>query len=217
QQALLSVGQEVPRIMGNTSTQGVITPNIVDRPVNLLLRLNPTISPEGTIVIGIFIQKDKVGGTIKVGDQEMQTLDTANMVTMISAANNQTVVLGGLITKEETTDLKKVPVLGDIPLLGKFFRQELDRTIRKELLVILTPRIVQSHEELDQIKQIEMARMSWCLKNVVETVGDLGAYTVRSSRPYTGNAPVFTPGPVPMETLQPIHAPVLPMPMLPRN
>jgi len=217
QQAVLSVGQEVPRIMGNTSTQGVITPNIIDRSVNLLLRLRPTISPEGTIVIGIFVQKDKVGGTIKVGDQEMQTLDTANLVTSVSAADNQTVVLGGLITREEITDLKKVPFLGDIPLLGKFFRHELDKTVRKELLVILTPRIVQSHDELDQVRQIEMARMSWCLKNVVETHGDIGAYTVRTPRPYTGNAPILTPGPVRVETLQPIQAPVLPMPVLPRN
>jgi hypothetical protein len=136
---------------------------------------------------------------------------------MISAANNQTVVLGGLITKEEKTVRRKIPLLGDIPLLGKFFRQELDKTSRKELLVILTPRIVKNSDDMDQVRQTEMARLSWCLKNVVEVHGDVGAYSVTSPSPYTGNAPVVTPGPVRMESLQPMLAPTLPTPMLPKR
>ena len=67
---------------------------------------------------------------------------------------------------------------------------------------------------MEHIRQMEMARMSWCLSNVVQTYGDIGAYSVISERPYTGNAPVITPGPVKVETLQPLEsqymAPVLP-------
>jgi hypothetical protein len=136
---------------------------------------------------------------------------------MVSAANNETVVLGGLITKDESKIRRKVPLLGDIPVVGKFFRQEIDQTERKELLVILTPRIVQSQDDIEHVKQMEFARMSWCLSNVVEVYGDIGAYSVVSERPYTGNAPVVTPGPVKMEDLQPIQTPAIPTPTLPRR
>jgi len=217
QQAVLSVGQTVPRSRGTQTINNVTSQNIVDVDVNMMLTITPTISPEGTIVMAVVVVKDKVGGYVDVAGQRMQSIDTSNLGTMISAANNQTVVLGGLITKEETRDIKKVPFLGDIPLLGKFFRHEADKTVRKELLVILTPRIVKSQEDMEHVKQLEMARMNWCLKNVVETHGDIGAYSVVSPRPYTGNIPVIMPGPVKMEELQPILAPTLPTPTLPKR
>jgi len=139
------------------------------------------------------------------------------LTTIISAANNQTVVLGGLITKDINTTVRKVPLLGDIPYLGKLFRHETDRTERKELLVILTPRIVENREDMDQIKEMETARMSWCLDNVVETYGDIGAYSVVSETPYIGDAPVVTPEPVKVEDLTPMLAPQIPAPTLPKK
>ena len=217
-QAVLSVGQTIPQVVGGTTNQyGQIDYRYNYVPVNLMLTITPTISPEGTVVMSIVIVKDKVGVEMKNGDQVANAIDTSQLGSIISAADNQTVVLGGLITREETKDIKKVPLLGDIPLLGKFFRHELNKTVRKELLVILTPRIINNRDDLDHVRQAELARMSWCLSNVVETHGDVGAYSVVSPRPYTGNAPVVTPGPVKMETLQPMLAPTLPAPVLPRR
>jgi len=217
QEATVSVGQKVPRFKGMVVNQGISQPDIDEEDVLLELTITPTISPEGTIVMQVELTKDKIGAEVTVGDHRMATIDTARLETMVSAANNQTVVLGGLISRDESTDLRKVPFLGDLPLLGKFFRREIDRNERKELLVILTPRIVQSQEELERVRQVEMARMSWSLKNVVETHGDVGAYSVVSPRPHTGNAPVIRPPPVKMEELQPLQAPTLPAPMLPRR
>jgi len=219
QEATVSVGQIVPRSRGLESFQGTTRPIIVDQDVALTLTITPTISPEGTIVMSVNLRKDKIGTEVELGPGigSIATIDNAHLDTMISAANNQTVVLGGLISRDESTDIRKVPFLGDIPLLGKFFRREVDKTERKELLVILTPRIVQSQDDMERVKQLEMARMSWCLKNVVETHGDVGAYSVVSPRPHTGNAPVIRPPPVRMEDLEPILAPTLPTPTLPRR
>ena len=221
--AVISVGQKVPRYEGVTTTNYGVTPNVKDIEVGLMLMVTPTISPEGTIVMKLAATKEKVGAEsdgILIGTGENGSpirspkIDRVEVGTMISAANNETVILGGLITKEENKIRRKVPVLGDIPVLGKFWRHEINQVERKELLVILTPRIVQGQEDLAQIKQMEMARMSWCLSNVVQVHGDVGAYDVVSERPYTGNAPVVSPGPVKMETLQPIDpqflAPTLP-------
>jgi len=215
QRAIVSVGQKIPRYKGIIdSGYGVSRDNIEDEDVAMELVVTPTISPEGIIVMNVVIRKDKVGPEIQVGSTRMTTIDTANIGTIISAANNETVVLGGLITKDENKILRKVPLLGDIPFLGKMWRHETTKTERKEILVILTPRIVKNQDDKDQVKQMETARMSWCLSNVVEIYGDLGAYNVVSDRPYTGNAPVITPGPVKTEALQPMEsqfiAPTLP-------
>ena len=213
--AIISVGQSVPRYRGGTmNQQGVTDARIDEEEVALELQITPTISPEGNVVMVVGIRKEKLGQEVTVGSMRTQTIDKALVTTMVSAANNQTVVLGGLITKEENKIRRKVPLLGDVPLLGKMFRQELDQTTRKELLVILTPHIVLTPEEAEQVKQMEMARMSWCLNNVSQVYGDVGAYNVISERPYTGNVPVIMPGAVKPESLRPMDsqfiAPVLP-------
>jgi len=223
QLAIVSSGQRVPRYQGVTTTNYGVTPNVSDVEVGLVLKVTPTISPEGTIVMKIILMKEKVGAEsdgILVGTGDDGTpirspkIDKIEVGTTISAANNETVILGGLITREENKVNRKVPLLGDIPVIGKFWRQEISRTERKELLVILTPRIVEDSAEMARVKQMEMARMSWCLNNVALIHGDVGAYNVAAERPYTGDAPVISPGPVKMETLQPMSpqylAPTLP-------
>ena len=217
QTATISVGQIIPRYQGMVVNQGVSQPNFTDMPVSLDLGIVPTISPEGTIVMNVLLKKEKLGPDVRAGEYIQPSIDNANLQTVVSAANNQTVVLGGLITKDESKLRRKVPLLGDIPVLGKMFRFEVDQTLRKELLVILTPRIVKDQDDSDQVRQMEYARMNWCLNNVVQVHGDIGAYSVVSDRPYTGNAPILTPGPVKMEDLEPILAPTLPAPILPKR
>ena len=219
QLATIAVGQKVPRFHGMVPTgwQGQERADIKDEDVELSLAVTPTISPDGTIVMTLVVQNQKLGATVTIQDQPMQVIDNTRIGTQISAADNETVVLGGLITREEEKTLRKVPLLGDIPLIGKFFRQEFNQTRRKELLIVLTPRIVRSPEEMEQIKQMEMARMSWCLKNVSEVAGDVGAYNVAARRPYTGDAPVIRPPPVRMETLQPLGPQPYIAPVLPRR
>jgi type II secretion system protein D len=227
QQAVVSTGQKVPRYNGVSYSYGSAVPIVEDVDVSLMLTVRPTISPEGTIVMGVSVQKEKVGSEAdgilitKDGNSEIRSpkIDNVNVATMISAANNETVILGGLITRDDNKICRKVPLLGDVPYLGKMFRYEFTQTVRKELLVILTPRIVQSPSDMEQIKQMEFARRSWCMKNVVQVYGDLGAYNVVSEQPYTGNAPVITPEPVKKKDLIPLEPPLppIPTPILPKK
>ena len=160
-------------------------------------------------------RNQKLGGIVNVQGEEMQVIDDTNIVTWISAADTETVVLGGMIRREDEKVLRKVPLLGDIPILGKMFRQEFNQTRRTELIIVLTPRIVRSFEDMERIRQMEMARMSWCAKNVVDVAGDVGAFDIRTRRPHTGNIPVYRPGPVRMETLQPLTPQQFVTPVLP--
>ncbi|MDR0336722.1 MAG: hypothetical protein LBI18_06485 [Planctomycetaceae bacterium] len=236
QQALIRIGQVVPRYRGMTMNNYSSSPNIEDENIGLMLMVKPTISPEGNVVMLVAVEKSKMSNvdavTVGVEDgREIRSpaIDKIFTMTVISAANNETVVLGGLISKENQEIRRRVPLLADIPVLGKLFQYEYNKCRRSELLVILTPRIVRDKDDMEYIKQIETARMSWCLSNVTQLYGDIGTYNVISKEPYTGDAIVEFPEAVDMENLTPIQnksnpnepapklAPILPTPVLPKK
>ncbi len=96
------------------------------------------------------------------------------MQTTVSALDGQTIVLGGLITKNKTDIHRKVPWMGDLPVLGHLFRYDSVHNERDELLIIMTPHIVTSEAQADELKKIEAARMNWCLGDVIAITGDIG-------------------------------------------
>ena len=88
--------------------------------------------------------------------------------TTVSAASGQTIVIGGLITNSNKSLSRKVPWLGDLPLLGKLFRYDGYTNRRTELLIILTPHVILGQGESEYLKQVEMSRMSWVSGDVFE-------------------------------------------------
>jgi type II secretion system protein D len=231
QQAFIHVGQLVPRYKGVTVNNYSSSPNVEDEKVGLMLMVKPNISPEGNVVMMVMVEKSKLSNVdaVTVGvenGREIRSpaIDRIHTMTIISAANNETVILGGLISKENQELQRKVPLLSDIPILGKLFRYDYNKCRRTELLVILTPRIVHDKDDMEHIKQIETARMNWCLGNVAEIYGDIGTYNTVSKEPYTGDAVIEFPEAADMEHLMPMTneptpklAPNLPTPVLPKK
>jgi hypothetical protein len=84
------------------------------------------------------------------------------------------VVLGGLLQTRKFDVHRRVPIVADIPLIGDLFRYDSVAEERRELLVILTPRIIYGKEDADLVKQIESSRMSWILGDVVALHGEAG-------------------------------------------
>lgn len=103
-------------------------------------------------------------------------LDTITAQATVSAADGETIILGGLISKESRSLVRKVPWLGDLPVLRYLFRYEMDQVIRSELLIILTPHVVRSQADMQRVKQAEFARMSWCEADVIDLHGDINIY-----------------------------------------
>ena len=91
--------------------------------------------------------------------------------TTVSAASGQTIVIGGLITTSNESLTKKVPWLGDLPLLGRLFRYDGYTNSRKELLIILTPHVIMGQSDAEYLKQVEMSRMSWVSSDVFDWLG----------------------------------------------
>ncbi|MDR0871006.1 MAG: hypothetical protein LBN39_09460 [Planctomycetaceae bacterium] len=221
QESMIHVGQKVPRIGGVSLTNYGSQSNVEEEKVGLMLTVKPSISPDGNIVMMVVAEKSSVGteaeGVVVANTNEgvirSPKINTINALTMISAADNETVVLGGLIQTTNQDLTRKVPLLGDIPVVGRLFRYDYKRCARSELLIILTPRIVRDKSDMEAIKQIEAARMNWCLAGVSKLYGDIGTYTVIDKEPYTGDAPVIHPEAVKEGDLKPLKD--VPVPKLP--
>jgi general secretion pathway protein D len=151
--------------------------------VGVLLGVTPRISPgDGLVVMEIDASRSEVGpeeqGTpVAVSEGQIirsPRIERTYAQTTVSAMSGQTVVLGGLIAKSKEELHRKVPLLGDIPLLGRLFRYDSISCTRTELMIIMTPHIVRNEADADAIKQTEAARMSWCLSDVVSIHGDGG-------------------------------------------
>jgi type II secretion system protein D len=201
QEAYIQVGKAVPRIVG-TRFDGRVQVNQIDlEPTGLIMYVRPRVSPEGTVVMEIDAQKSELGPEaegIPVSVVEgtvirQPSINVTMAQTTVSAANGETIVLGGLITKKDSTIHRRVPWLHRVPVLGNLFRYDNESSRRAELLIILTPHVVTSAEEAEQIKQIESARMNWCLADVHALHGPTGLYDDQDSSAWQGQGEVIYP------------------------
>ena len=184
QQAFIQVGQRVPRITSANVTQFGYQTGVDLENIGLIIGVTPRISPEGNVVMEIDAEKSKIrpeseGIPISVAQDgsviRSPIIDTITAQATVSAADGETIILGGLISREQQTDHRKVPWLGDIPVLRNFFRYEFNRMVRAELLIIMTPHIIRSEGDMQRMKQAEFSRMSWCEADVFDIHGDLNA------------------------------------------
>ncbi len=170
QTAQIQVGQEVRLVNGFTAngTTGVNSPTVTPRQIGIILQVTPRITPDGLVVMQVVARKDTIApgaGTTLVtsatGNITVPIINTINALTTIAVPTGQTVILGGMITKNDTIQERKVPILGDVPILGNAFRYDLKTLNRTELLFFLTPRIIHDDETSEMIKQIEAERMTF--------------------------------------------------------
>lgn len=182
QQAFILIGQRVPRVSGASTTTYGVTSNVVDANVGLILLVTPRISKDGRVIMEIGAEKSSLGSSsdaIPVFSSEGQvitspTIETRQLMTAVSAQNGETVMLGGMISSSKEKISRGVPYLSDIPVLGWLFRYDRDTEQRRELLIVMTPRIVESTEDVNEIKRIEASKMSWCLADAMEINSDMG-------------------------------------------
>lgn len=210
QAAFVQVGQQVPTITGTSVTQNVQVNTVSYTNTGLILLVRPRISPDGQVVMEINAEKSDVGPeaegipiSISAAGQVIRSprINTTRAQTTVSAADGQTIILAGLITKSRSQTNRRIPGLSDVPILRHLFRYDVEDSSRTELLIILTPHVVRSEEDIERVRQIEAARMHWCLADVVAIHDDLAPKTT----PEPKNAPVPTPAPpsAPHEVIPP--------------
>ena len=135
--ALIEQGTEFPY---QTATSSGATA-IAFRKANLKLEVTPRITPEGHVVLDLSINKDSRGETTTSGI----AINTKHVQTQVLIENGGTVVIGGIFEHVQREELHQVPGLGRIPLLGALFRSKQMVSSKSELLVFITPRVLQTH------------------------------------------------------------------------
>lgn len=133
-EALIEQGTEIPYQQATSSG----ATSVSFRKATLSLKVKPQITPDDNIMMKLNVNKDSVGANTSAGP----AIDTKQVTTEVLVENGGTVGLGGIYTQDESSTVTKVPLLGDIPLLGFFFRQDLRRNDKQELLIFVTPRVI---------------------------------------------------------------------------
>ena len=132
--ALIEQGTELPYQQATSSG----ATSIAFRKANLKLEVTPQITPEGNIILNVDVTKDSVGRITANGF----AIDTKHIQTQVLVENGGTVVLGGIYEQADREDETKVPLLGDLPVLGNLFKTKTRTATKNELLVFITPKML---------------------------------------------------------------------------
>ncbi|MDD5296989.1 MAG: type IV pilus secretin PilQ [Rhodocyclaceae bacterium] len=135
-EAIIEQGTELPYSQSTSSGATAVS----FRKANLSLKVKPQITPDGSIMMQLDVNKDtpdpSISNTVGIA------ISTKHVKTEIQVENGGTVVIGGIYTQNDSTTVTKVPFLGDVPLLGNLFKNTYRNNQKTELLVFITPKIV---------------------------------------------------------------------------
>ena len=133
--ASISQGQEFKlRVSGGVGGQSSVE---TIRAV-LSLDVTPQVTPDGRVVLDVYVTKDSIAGF----QDGSPIVNTRRVSTKVIVNNGDTAVLGGIYEETVTDSTDKVPLLGDAPILGNLFKRTNRGTVKQELLIFLTPRIL---------------------------------------------------------------------------
>jgi general secretion pathway protein D len=200
QLAQIQVGQQVPIVDGVVITgTGSANPQIRQDQAGIILTVTPRVSPEGIIVMEVIAEKSQFTGrgvpiftdanTGNVIESPVKDITTAR--TTVSVPNAQTIVLGGMITNIDSKNERKVPWLGDLPILKHLFRFNSVASRRTELLIFLTPRIIRNDLESELIKQVETGRIHFMQQEAEAIHGPLFAVPDEEAEMILPGTPTF--------------------------
>jgi type IV pilus assembly protein PilQ len=135
-QASIKQGEQIPYLNCSDNASACTTEF---KDAALKLQVTPRITPEGTIIMDLDVSKDSRG----VATQAGPAINTKNVTTQVLVDNGGTVVIGGIFEIVESNDTTKVPLFGDLPGVGYLFRNNANFQTKRELLVFVTPRIIE--------------------------------------------------------------------------
>jgi type IV pilus assembly protein PilQ len=138
-EAVIEQGTEIP--YQESASSGATT--IQFKKAVLSLKVTPQVTPDNRIILDLNVKKDNVGQVIVGGaGQQIPSIDTRTITTQVLVNDGQTVVLGGILETERRETEKKVPYLGDVPVLGRLFKTTSKSNNKDELLIFVTPKIL---------------------------------------------------------------------------
>ena len=153
-----------------TETADLITPTVIKtfeyKDVGISLEITPHISQGGLVRLEINSEFSKLIEDVASRSSDTPTTARRQAQTVVSMNSGSTIVIGGLIRDDKTTIEKKIPLMGDLPLVGGLFRATKDQLQKTNLLIFITPRVMGSQEDLEQITQRKRQEASSVLEEL---------------------------------------------------
>ncbi len=148
-EAKIVVGEQRPVVTSTTrNTSGDNqTSNYEYKNIGISLTVKPHINPDRFVVLDVKQSVDNVGDYQKIDNNEVPVITKREMEAQIAVPSHSTIVLGGLIQTGDRKSRTKLPILGDIPILGALFRSDSKENSRTELLILLTPYVLMTPDE----------------------------------------------------------------------
>ncbi len=158
EEATITVGQEVPFINNSRVTSdGQVINTVIYEDIGIILRVTPYITEDGKVEMDLSPEISTLtGDTVPISDTiNSPVFAKRSADTRVVIPDGKTVVIGGMIEDNKTESVRKVPLLGDIPLLGMAFRRTVKTNSKTELLIFLTPHIVEGEAQLIEMSEFE--------------------------------------------------------------
>jgi len=161
EEATITVGKKIPMITGSrTTNDGQIINTIQWQNVGIILTVTPHITPDSVVEMALSPEISNLSGEtvqIQTGvNARVITIRSAD--TLVAVESGKTVVIGGMMEDNVTETVHKIPLLGDIPVAGALFRHTVNSKVKTELLIFLTPLVVQGSEALRVSSDSEAGR-----------------------------------------------------------
>lgn len=150
-EAILTVGEQRPVITATESTYSSTQRSSYQyKDIGIELAVTPRINPQNFVVMEIAQKADQLGELVKIDDNEVPTIRNRQFEASVAVPDKGTVALGGLVSTEKRDSVSKIPLLGDIPLIGRYLFSSVSKDkVQQELIVLLTPHVLTNPRDMN--------------------------------------------------------------------
>jgi type II secretory pathway component GspD/PulD (secretin) len=143
QKAMVSMGVEVPlREVNKDAETGEITYTWTTRSIPIKLEVTPHVTADGMVNMHVKPSVEAITGYVGTSDDQQPIVAKREAESQVSVADGEVVVIGGLVKDEETRTVGKIPLLGDIPILGHLFKKTSVRREKNDLMIFIVPHVL---------------------------------------------------------------------------
>jgi type II secretory pathway component GspD/PulD (secretin) len=154
-EASIQIGSQVPIATSTLTTGetvgGAVTSSIQYKDIGIILKVKPQVNESGLVSLEISQEVSKLGSTVVIADQSYQGIDKTEAKTNLVSRDGQTIIIGGLIREDVFRTRTGIPFLSEIPILGYLFGSTINKSIRNELIILLTPHVMRNMQEAKDI------------------------------------------------------------------
>lgn len=136
--AFIEQGTEIPYLESNKDGEQTIA----FKKAVLSLKVTPKMNSDDNMTLDLLVTQDRPGQVVKTGTGEAVAIITQRIGTQVMVKNGETIVLGGIFQKSTTKNVDKIPLLGDLPVMGALFRRTYESSGKSELVIFVTPRTI---------------------------------------------------------------------------